>query len=675
MTRAFFPDHAGAAGSGTVPLAEAAPDTGRQSPRRSRFTARLRQRSLLIRLLAVSALVSVCSITATAWVVLNTTAVVLGKERGQALADDARIYGTLMGWAATHPDWNAVGPTVEQLGRKAGHRVVLTTEDGRMLADSDGDTAHPFQPPRDATATVNPLATDIGLSGGTTGDTQSATSDTQSTTGDTQATTTAAIDPRAVGPFRLSVKDGRYLSDIAHRLTRCLQQEGIPSHVEVLPSGRPRVVAAGADNGGALRASLCPVDVLDAPVASERAALSALNGLVDSCLRGRGVGAVTLTITGAWTQRTRTPPPASSVASCLATSRAQQLAPYVAPAAVLFVASHGRTATTFFDLSAANRLRIAGWAAAVLLITVTVTSLAGFRLVKPLRVLTTAAIRMEGGELSTRVPVRGQDEISRLSAAFNAMSERREQLETVRRAMTNDIAHELRTPVSNLRGWLEAVEDGIARPDADLVASLLGQALQLQHIIDDLRDLAAAEAGELRLSPVPVQTDDLLSTVVRAAKATADAQGVTLRLTADPSTVVDADPVRLRQMVDNLVSNAVRHTPPGGTVTLGASPERREESAAGDLRAAPDGRRRSDFVLLTVSDTGCGIPAEELPHVFDRFWRSEKSRNRQSGGSGLGLAIVRRLAEAHGGTVTVLSTPGEGTAVTLRLPSEARRAK
>ncbi|MET9123325.1 HAMP domain-containing sensor histidine kinase [Streptomyces sp. NPDC004528] len=667
MTRASFPDHAGVAGSGTVPLAEAAPDTGRQSPRRSRLTARPRQRSLLIRLLAVSALVSVCSITATAWVVLNTTAVVLGKERGQALADDARIYDTLMGWAATHPDWSGVGPTVEQLGRRAGHRVVLTTEDGRMLADSDDGTAHPFQPPHDATATVNPLATDIGLSGGTT-------SDTQSTTSDTQATATAAIDPRAVGPFRLSVKDGRYLSDIAHRLTRCLQQEGIPSHVEVLPSGRPRVVAAGADNGGALRASLCPVDVLDAPVASERAALSALNGLVDSCLRGRGVGAVTLTITGAWTQRTRTPPPATSVASCLATSRAQQLAPYVAPAAVLFVASHGRTATTFFDLSAANRLRIAGWAAAVLVITVTVTSLAGFRLVKPLRVLTTAAIRMEGGELSTRVPVRGQDEIARLSAAFNAMSERREQLETVRRAMTNDIAHELRTPVSNLRGWLEAVEDGIARPDADLVASLLGQALQLQHIIDDLRDLAAAEAGELRLSPVPVQADDLLSTVVRAAKATADAQGVTLRLTADPSTVVDADPVRLRQMVDNLVSNAVRHTPAGGTVTLGASVERREESPAGDLRAAPDGRRRSDFVLLTVSDTGCGIPAEELPHVFDRFWRSEKSRNRQSGGSGLGLAIVRRLAEAHGGTVTVLSTPGEGTAVTLRLPSEERRA-
>ncbi|WP_329352972.1 HAMP domain-containing histidine kinase [Streptomyces sp. NBC_01261] len=643
----------------TVPGTDADAGSGSRSVRRSRFVATLRQRSLLIRLLAVSALVSVCSITATAWVVLNTTAVVLGEERGQALADDARIYDTLVGWAATHPDWSGVGSTVEQLGRRAGHRVVLTTEDGRTLADSDGAGTHAFQRPRDATATVNPLATDIELSEGTTSGTR---------TGET-----ISIDPRAVGPFRLSAKDGRDLNGIAHRLTGCLQREGVLSRIEVLPSGRPRLVAAGASDGGSLGVSLCPVNVLDAPMPSEKAALSALNSLVDSCLRSRGVGLVRLTITGGWTSRTRTAPPASSVASCLTTSRAQQLAPYVAPAALLFVAGHGRTATTFFDLSTANRLRISEWAAAVLVITVTVTSLAGIRLAKPLRVLTSAAIRMEGGELSTRVPVRGQDEIARLSAAFNAMSERREQSETMRRAMTNDIAHELRTPVSNLRGWLEAVEDGIARPDADLVALLLGQAMQLQHIIDDLRDLAAAEAGELRLAPVPVRVADLLSTAARAARATADAQDVTLSVTADPSTVIDADPVRLRQTVDNLVSNAVRHTLAGGTITLRATVEHGKDSLARAPGVTADGQdRRSAFVLLTVSDTGCGIPAEELPHIFDRFWRSEKSRNRQSGGSGLGLAIVRRLVEAHGGTVTVVSTVGEGTTITLRLPSKAR---
>ncbi|NUP39151.1 MAG: HAMP domain-containing protein, partial [Streptomyces sp.] len=284
------------------------------------------------------------------------------------------------------------------------------------------------------------------------------------------------------------------------------------------------------------------------------------------------------------------------------------------------------------------------------------------RLVKPLRTLTDAAMRMEAGELSTRVPVRGGDEIARLSTAFNAMSQRREQLEGVRRDMTNDIAHELRTPVSNIRGWLEAVEDGIARPDPDLVTSLLGQSRQLQHIIDDLRDLSAAEAGELRLAPEPVQVSELLSATAMANQATAAAAGVTVTV-ADTSTVADseailvmADPVRARQMVGNLVSNAIRHTPAGGSVTLSA-------------RADPE------TVEIDVADTGTGISADELPHVFDRFWRAEKSRGRQSGGSGLGLAIVRRLTEAHEGTVTAVSTPNVGSTFTLRLPRHSSAAE
>ncbi|MEV0481027.1 HAMP domain-containing sensor histidine kinase [Streptomyces sp. NPDC050508] len=624
--------------------------------KRPRSATVMPRRSLLIRLLAVSALVSVCSIMATAWVVVHTTAISLSKERGQALADDARIYDTLMGWAATHPGWTGVGPTVRRLASEAGHRVVLTTEQGRALADSGAGGGHAFQPPGNATATVNPLATDPELSRATG-------------TGTTEA---AAIDPRAVGPFRLSAADSLNLRQIAGRLTRCLRQDsGVLAHVEVLASGRPRVVA---NDGGAIGASPCPLAVLDAPVSSEKKPLSTLNSLVDSCLRRRGTGPVTLTITGDWTPGKEPVPPASAVASCLATSRAQQLAPYVAPAAVLYVASPGRTATTFFDLSAANKLRIAGWAAAVVVVTVTVTSLAGIRLVRPLRVLTAAALRMEGGELSARVPVRGGDEIARLSAAFNAMSERREELETLRRDMTNDIAHELRTPVSNLRGWLEAVEDGLAQPDASLVTTLLGQAMQLQHIIDDLRDLSAAEAGELWLSPVPVPVADLLSAVVLAARATAGAADITLLVTADPAVVVDADPVRLRQMVDNLVSNAVRHTPAGGSVTLGATVELDEGlPGRGTDVHVPGKPERGRFVVLTVSDTGCGIPAEELPHIFDRFWRAEKSRSRQSGGSGLGLAIVRRLAEAHGGEVTAVSTVDEGTTIALRLPG--RRAE
>ncbi|MFI0730798.1 sensor histidine kinase [Streptomyces sp. NPDC021225] len=181
------------------------------------------------------------------------------------------------------------------------------------------------------------------------------------------------------------------------------------------------------------------------------------------------------------------------------------------------------------------------------------------------------------------------------------------------------------------------------------MTSLLGQSRQLQHIIDDLRDLSAAEAGELRLAPEPIQVSELLSATAMANQATAAAAGVTVTVADGEAIVVMADPVRARQMVGNLVSNAIRHTPAGGYVTLSA-------------RADPG------TVVIDVADTGTGISADELPHVFDRFWRAEKSRGRQSGGSGLGLAIVRRLAEAHKGTVTAVSTPNVGSTFTLHLP-------
>ncbi|MFE1518990.1 sensor histidine kinase [[Kitasatospora] papulosa] len=626
------------------------------------------RRSLLIRLLAVSALVSVCSIAATAWAVVQTTAVVLSQERGQALADDARIYDTLLGYAATHQDWDGVRPTVNRLARSTGHRVVLLSKDGRTLADSaatadrdrEGDEERDarsdgrggagqegtLQLPQKATAVVDPLAVDPELS----------------EQGDYGA---ERIDPRAVGPFKLTSKGSKELRAVATRVASCLRDVlGVRAHVRMVPGGRPRVVVSSPGGIPAPGAQRCPTARLTDPTPPEAKALASLNKLVDSCLARRQTGGVRLALDGSWEARDHEAPPVPTVTSCLTTSRSQQLAPYVAPAAQMYVNGPGRTATTFFDLSPANRLRVAGWAAAVLVVTVAMTTLAGIRLVKPLRTLTTAAMRMEAGELSTRVPVRGVDEIARLSAAFNAMSQRREQLETVRRDMTNDIAHELRTPVSNIRGWLEAVEDGLARPDPDLVTSLLGQALQLQHIIDDLRDLSAAESGELRLAAEPVEVTGLLSATALANEATAAAVGVTLRAMTKEPALVMADPVRIRQMVGNLVSNAIRHTPSGGSVTLSARLETGPKDAFEPGTAMPEPR----IVVINVTDTGTGIPADDLPHVFDRFWRADKSRNRQSGGSGLGLAIVRRLTEAHGGTVSAVSTPGIGSTFTLRLP-------
>jgi two-component system sensor histidine kinase BaeS len=236
--------------------------------------------------------------------------------------------------------------------------------------------------------------------------------------------------------------------------------------------------------------------------------------------------------------------------------------------------------------------------------------------------------------------------------------------------MVSDVAHELRTPLSNIRGWLEAAEDGLVVPDRALLSSLLDEAVLLQHVIDDLRDLSAADAGELRLHPQVLDLSDLLGQVATAHGGTADAAGVTLITAVAPAAPAaaaaqdgartgenrpippwaEADPVRLRQAVGNLVSNAIRHTPVGGTVTVRA-------------RSVGDGGAE-----IEVADTGSGISAVDLPRVFDRFWRAEKSRSRQTGGSGLGLSIVRKLVEAHGGAVAAASEPGAGSVFTITVP-------
>jgi two-component system sensor histidine kinase BaeS len=230
------------------------------------------------------------------------------------------------------------------------------------------------------------------------------------------------------------------------------------------------------------------------------------------------------------------------------------------------------------------------------------------------------------------------------------MSKRREQLEELRKAMVSDVAHELRTPLSNIRGWLEATEDGVVDPDRALMSSLLEEALLLQHIIDDLQDLALADAGEMRLHKEQVNVADLLAQVAAAHRGGADAAGVMVSTRAEDDLEVLIDPVRLRQAVGNLVSNAVRQTPAAGTVSLRA-------------------RRDGGQLVIDVADTGAGISAEDLPLIFERFWRVEKSRNRQTGGSGLGLPIVRKLVEAHGGSVSATSVLGEGSIFTLRLPA------
>lgn len=633
------------------------PDAARRPDRPDRLPLR---KSLFGRLLAVSALVAACSVAATAWLAVQTTSGAIKQEQGRNLTADARIYNTLLGYAATHPTWDGVEATVRDLARRSGRRIALTTEQRGLLADSAAAPSRPALPPQ-ASAVVDPLSVDTALS---------------------QPVAEAGraadrVDPRAVGPFRLPASERAVLRRAAERSTTCLSRLGVAADVIVGPGGRPRVEVVGSGSEEAL-GTQCASEELDRPTATERKALSALNRLADACLERQGRASVRLNLDLTWAQasepelivRTTDPRAAPApvvrtgeddraIASCVGTARREQLGSHVASPAMLFIGGENDTTVPGFDLSPANTAKIAGAAALVLALTVGATMLAGARLVRPLRALTGAAQRMRDGEESAPVRVTDDSELGRLAAAFNDMSAHRARLEEQRKDMVSDVAHELRTPLSNIRGWLEAAQDGLAEPDPAFIASLHTEAVQLQHIIDDLQDLAAADAGVLRLHPEPVRIEDVLEQVAAAHQGGAETAGVvlTVRDTAAEASApvpgLTADPVRLRQAVGNLVSNAVRHTPRGGRVTLRAY----MSESAGE-------------VVVEVADTGSGIAADDLPHVFDRFWRAEKSRNRRTGGSGLGLAIVRKLVEAHGGSVDAAGVEGQGSVFTVRLPAD-----
>ncbi|GIF20028.1 two-component system sensor histidine kinase BaeS [Actinoplanes tereljensis] len=583
--------------------------------------------SLLVRLLAALAVVSICSVAATAWLVVRTTTKAIRQEQAQALTDDARVYDTLLGYAATHRTWDSAAPVVRSLAASTGHRVTLTRQDGTPIADS-GSGALPARP----SATVDPLQ-DLS----------------------------SRIDSRAVGPFLLPAAERTALGAMAASVVDCLRTTDSGDYepanrlarearVVVDPSGRPRVETPGADLS-LDEACLRPRGALAEPTATERKALAQLEALVNDCLRPRNAPTVHMSPDFTW--RWEDPGAVraglgldTAVDRCVAQSRRTQLAGYTAPAALLYLTTPGVSPATGFDLSPANQARIAGVSALVLLVTVLAGALLGRRLVGPLRALTTAASRMRDGDGTARVTVRGNDEIARLGAAFNDMAARRQEAEQLRRDMVGDIAHEMRTPVTNIRGWLEAAEDGVAVLDEELVNSLLEEAIMLQHVINDLQDLSAADAGELRLHRTEVDLAEMLAQIT----ATFRTASVPVLVEAEDGLTVPADPIRLRQAIGNLTSNAVRHSAPGRPVRLLA-------------------RRVGDTVTIAVTDQGPGIAAADLPLVFERFWRAEKSRNRQTGGSGLGLAITRKLAEAHGGTVAVTSPPGEGATFTLHLPA------
>ncbi|EGX59970.1 two-component system histidine kinase [Streptomyces zinciresistens K42] len=585
--------------------------------------------SLLLRLLIASFAISLVSIAATAWLTARSTTIAIKQERGQILADDATIQNTLEGFAAVQPNWDEAGRTVRDLARRTGRGIVITTRAREVITASDRSAADRL--PLTASAVIDPL----NLS-------------PPSEQGAGPPEQVSRIDPRAVGPYLLPAAERKKLRELARQEVACLNgTQGLRTYIVEEPSGRPAIRDLHA---GAVTPQACATKELYAPTPTEAKALTELTALVRTCaVRNRIRVEEPLTIDPQFRLgEAGFEQGASALDDCVEEGRREQLAPHVAPAALLFVTSPSQTATPVFDLSRAGTLRVLGTTGLILTVTTAITAVVAIRLIRPLRTLTDAARDPSGRHL--RMPLTTKDEISYLAAALNELSERRERTDQQRRVMVSDIAHELRTPLSNIRGWLDAAQDGLADPDSSLVASLQEEAGLLQHIIDDLQVLASADAGSLRLNPRELSLRELAEQSLDAHRTAAQTGRVALTGSFTDDLTIEGDPVRLRQVLGNLLSNAIRHTPPNGSVTVSA-------------------HRVEGGVELHVADTGGGIRPEDLPRIFDRFWRAEQSRSRNGGGSGLGLSIVRHLVRAHGGEVYAVSSPGTETVFTVRLPT------
>lgn len=269
---------------------------------------------------------------------------------------------------------------------------------------------------------------------------------------------------------------------------------------------------------------------------------------------------------------------------------------------------------------------------------------------KPLKVLMAGIKQIGGGQKVHEINISTTGEFYELSEAFNDMIKKLNRNEEIRRSLVADVAHELRTPLAILQGKLESIQEGITAPTEETILELTDEVYRLTRLVKDLQQLSLAEAGKLKLNLSPVNLNELIDKVCHNFKWLAEEKGIMLHHDHIPSNCsprVDAD--RMTQVFVNLIGNALRHTPLGGIVEVSA-------------------QQQGDLLLIRVADTGKGIPAEKLPHIFDRFYKADASRSRGESGTGLGLSIAKGFIEAHGGVITVESQVGRGTLFLITIP-------
>ncbi|MFF9626690.1 ATP-binding protein [Streptomyces griseosporeus] len=557
--------------------------------------------SFRLRVFGLLALVALVATGATAWLTLRQAERQVRESTAAGRQEVARITGELRAYGFAHGTWDGVAPTVAGLARDTGQRIRVATETDVLLTDSDALSGRTPRPPGgQAPLVVDPRPV-LRLPAARV------------------PRMSVKLAVKAMSDYRVAVADAACLTRAGAPVTARPDALGVPSIVNITAGQRP---------------AACPRPVADAADPRIQQDLDA----------GRPC---------------ETQP---QVGACLQRVFAARTADVAPPRLQVRLGVRDEAPPT---LAAAPTVAVAsGVALAVILGAL----LLARGVLRPVRELTLAAQELGEGDLGRRVPVAGRaggsgegrlserspgpprDEIARLAAAFNRMAGSLQAGEERQRRLTGDIAHELRTPLANLRGYLEALRDGVVEPTPELLASLHEEALLQQRIVDDLQDLALAEAGALTYHRRTTDLRELLRTARTAHRARAEAAGVDVTVEAGGPVSVHADPDRLRQVVANLVGNALRATPPGGTVTLAL-------------------RRDGERAVVEVRDTGTGIAAEDLPYVFDRFWRADPARGRTTGGSGLGLAVARQIVLDHGGTIGVDSAVGAGTTVTVALPT------
>ena len=571
-------------------------------------------RTVRSRIVVLLSLVVITAVVLTA--VTVSLAVQRAAQRGvaQSLRNDADIYQMLLNYGITHNSWDGVEQEVRNLASKYDRRIALGTQEHGIRVDSDRllakDSGELNTTPQVVIDPRNPL--------------------------------TKVADPPQV--IHVAPGDGKARAERVGEVSECL--------LPLLPDLRANHTGEGPDLtfDAPVPTEIWP-EVLNClipveqplPTASTDLGLS-MEWLQDCLAPTLGEeGWVSSDSGGIVIAEVTSPRVEMATKDCLD----RHLDEATAPPVQLYLGTMGGAQLSLENLATVETALIV---ACIIAVAGVAGVMLASRIVKPLRTLTAAATELGDGARDVRVEVPDRSEIGALAETFNSMAESLERSEQARRQLIADIAHELGNPLVTIGGGLEAIQDGVYEPSPEVIASLAEEASHLQRLITDLRELALADTGSLPIARSEVDLGEVVAATVAAHTPIAKAVGVELVVEGAGCQRVLGDETRLRQVLANLLGNAIHHTPAGGVVTVRMS--------------APPGK-----VRLEVVDTGEGIRPEHLPHIFERFWRADSSRYRDGGRTGLGLAISDTLIRAQGGTIDVASTLGVGTAFTIELPA------